>query len=65
MQSKNAVFAFQINCKLLPFPLEKSYNNEQSINSLSKLKAVSTISNMCKYNFLTWEWIILKILNIS
>ena len=34
-QSKNAVCALQINCKLLPSPLDKSYRNEQTINSLS------------------------------
>ena len=34
-QLKNAVCALQINCKLPPFPLEKSCWNEQTINSLS------------------------------
>ena len=32
-QSKNTACALQINCKLLPFPLEKSCRNEQMINS--------------------------------
>ena len=30
----NAVCALQINCKLLPFPSEKSCRNEQMINRL-------------------------------
>ena len=51
-QSKNAVCALKINCKLLPFFLEKSFKNEQPINFLSQLKAASAISNMCKCNFL-------------
>ena len=34
-QSKNAVCALLIDCKLLPFPLEKSSRNEQTINSFS------------------------------
>ena len=47
IQSKNAVCALQITYKLFNFPLEKSCRNEQTINSLSQLKAVSNISNMC------------------
>ena len=54
-QSKNTVCAVQINYKLLPFPLEKSFRNEQMINSLSWLKTVSTISIMCKYSSLAWK----------
>ena len=50
---KNAVCALQITCKLLPFPLEKSCKNKQTSYSLPYLKAVSTIPNMSKYNFLT------------
>ena len=40
---KTTVCALPINFKLLPFPLEKSCKNKQTITSLSKLKAVSTI----------------------
>ena len=53
-QSKNAVCALKINCKLFPFPLEKSWRNKQTIN-------ISTLSNMCKYNLLAWEWIKVKL----
>ena len=38
----------KINYMLIPFPLEKSYKNEQTINSHSRLKAVSTLTHMCK-----------------
>ena len=34
-QSRNAVCALKINCKLFPFPLEKSCRNKQTISSLS------------------------------
>ena len=34
LQGKNAVCALQINCKLLPFSLEKSCRNKQTINFL-------------------------------
>ncbi len=50
--SKNAVSAFQIACKLLSFALFL-----QTINALQYLKAVSTVSNICTYNLLPWEWI--------
>ena len=59
--SKNAVCALQINFKLLHFTLEEIYRNEEVINNLSYVKAVSTISNMCKYNFLAWELIEVKL----
>ena len=35
LKSKNAVCALQINCKLLPIPMEKPLRNEQTTNSLS------------------------------
>ena len=50
-QSKNAVSALYINCKLLPFPSKKSCWNEQTINSLLVLMAVYIVSNMCKCIF--------------
>ena len=60
-QSKKAVCALQLNYKLLPIHMEKSCRNEQMINYLSQLKAVSAISNMFKYNILAWEWIEVKL----
>ena len=54
------LFQIAIIASYFLFPWRKSCRNEQTINSLSKLKTVSTISNMCKYNFLTWEWIKVK-----
>ena len=50
-QCKNTVCALQLNYKLLPSPVEKSSKNEEMIDSFSLVKAVSTISNMCKYHF--------------
>ena len=45
-QCKNAVCALQINCKLFPFPLEKSCRNEQTSNSLPYL-IYQTCLNKC------------------
>ena len=53
LQGKNTVCTLQIHCKLLSFLLKKSCSNE--------LKAVSTISNMSKYNVLAWKWIVVKL----
>ena len=50
-EKKNVVCVLQINCKPLTFPLEKSCRNEQTINSFSQLKAVSTVSNMLNKTF--------------
>ncbi len=45
--SKNAKFAFQISCKVLSFTLKDYWRNQQTINALQELKAISIISNVC------------------
>ncbi len=41
-QSKNAISALQISCKLLPFPLKDSWRNYQMINA-SSLTTIKTV----------------------
>ena len=48
--SKNAVCTYQITCR----------RNQQTINTLPQLKAISSISNIYTYNLSAWEWVDLK-----